>query len=335
MMTRRLIGYPIVFDVPYSPIPGFEEVIAPSVLERALRERENIELILNHDRKKQVACTDDGTLRLQVDAHGVRAEIDIPDSPAGRELLAALDGGTIRGGSFGWTPLRNRWHLDRRPVRASVVDAVVHELSIIISPKQPRYASTWATALGPKMHALYRRLDGQRARFAPPARAAEPPADLVLELRRQSFGMWTPLMRLFVDQMVPEWREVHEAARRHPTAKTIDVVYRRTLRSLQEVMRRRFPQLAAESKSVGAPPPMSRPRFQTPQGVTPMPEPEHEWERRPAPGSSIARPEDFATARRSFERYKREHEARQRARRRGGLTITEARQRMQKSIGSR
>ena len=62
---------------------------------------------------------------------------------------------------------------------------------------------------------------------------------------------------------------------------------------------------------------------------------EHEWERRPAPGSSIARPEDFATARRSFERHKREHDARQRGRRRGRLTIAEARQQMQKSMGSR
>ena len=62
---------------------------------------------------------------------------------------------------------------------------------------------------------------------------------------------------------------------------------------------------------------------------------EHEWERRPAPGSSIARSDNFAPARRSFERHKREHEARQRARRRGGLTLAEARQRMQKSMGSR
>jgi hypothetical protein len=53
-----------------------------------------------------------------------------------------------------------------------------------------------------------------------------------------------------------------------------------------------------------------------------------EWERRPAPGAS-ARAGDFAAARRSFERHKAEHEARQRGRpRRGGLTIREARKRM-------
>ena len=45
--------------------------------------------------------------------------------------------------------------------------------------------------------------------------------------------------------------------------------------------------------------------------VKPRPEMnEHECERRPAPGSSIARAEDFAVARRSFERAKAEHVAR-------------------------
>ena len=62
---------------------------------------------------------------------------------------------------------------------------------------------------------------------------------------------------------------------------------------------------------------------------------EHEVERRPAPGSAIARAEDFVVARRSFERHQREHEARQRVRRPGGLTIAEARRRMQKAMGGR
>lgn len=61
---------------------------------------------------------------------------------------------------------------------------------------------------------------------------------------------------------------------------------------------------------------------------------EPEVERRPAPGSSIARAEDFAVARRSFERAKAEHVARQHAQR-GGLTIAEARRRLHKAMGGR
>jgi len=60
---------------------------------------------------------------------------------------------------------------------------------------------------------------------------------------------------------------------------------------------------------------------------------EHEWERRPAPGSAPARTEDFAPALRSFERHKREHEARQR--RRGRLTLSEAQIRGRASMGLR
>jgi HK97 family phage prohead protease len=330
----RLLGYPIVFGAAYNPAPDVEEVIAPCVLERALREHENIKLLVNHDAKKQVASLDDGTLRLQVEPHGVRAEFDVPDSPAGRELKAALDAGAICGGSFGWTPLKNRWLLNRSPIRVEVRDAIVHEVSIILAPKRPRYRDTWAAALGPGLAARYRQLDLQRARFGPPSRAAEPAADLVLTLRRPSYGWFEPLMRLFVDQMAPEWKEVQAAARQHPHAKIIDVVYRRSLKSYQEVMRRRFPQPADELQSVGASPANSRPRSQAPQGVMPMPQPnEHEWERRPAPGSALARTEDFAPALRSLERHKREHEARQR--RRGRLTVSEAQIRGRASMGSR
>ena len=58
---------------------------------------------------------------------------------------------------------------------------------------------------------------------------------------------------------------------------------------------------------------------------------ESEWERRPSPSSGTARAEDFAVARKSFLKAKAEHEARQRTRtRRGGLTISEARKRMQR-----
>ena len=62
---------------------------------------------------------------------------------------------------------------------------------------------------------------------------------------------------------------------------------------------------------------------------------DHELERRPAPGSPIARAEDFAVARRAFERAKAEHVARQCARRPGGLTLAEARRRMHKAMGGR
>jgi HK97 family phage prohead protease len=190
-MTRRLIvGYPVVFHSPYSPTPGVEEVIAPSVLERALREHANVRCLLNHDTSEQVACLDDGTLRLTVDPLGVRAELDVDDStPARRELLAALDADKIAGGSFAWTMLRNRWHLDRSPVLVEVVDAIVHEVSIILAPKAPRYATTWAVESGPRMQARWRQLDQQRVRFGRPARPAERAADLTLTLPRPNFGV--------------------------------------------------------------------------------------------------------------------------------------------------
>jgi HK97 family phage prohead protease len=330
----RLSGYPIVFASPYSPARGVEEVVGRRVLEHSLREHANVKCLLNHDAAKQVASLDDGSLRLLVDSLGVRAEVDVDDSTAAtRELLAALDAGTIRGGSFGWTMLRNRWHLDRSPVRVEVTDALVHEVSVILAPHRPRYAGTWAGALGPGMAKLYHHLDQQRARCVSRLSAPEPAADLVLTLKPNSYGMWAPLMRLLEDQTAPEWKAVQEASRQHPSAKIIDVRYARTVKSCQEVVHRRSPQPAAAPKTVVAsrPAACSRPRSQTPEGTKPMSVEHDEWERRPAPGSAIARPEHFAAARRSFLKFKALHEARQR----GGLTIDAAREKSKKSMGAR
>lgn len=332
-MLGAVIGYPVLFGVPYSPAPGVEETISPRIMERSLGERANVKCLLNHDKAKPVACVDDGTLRLLVDSLGVRAEVDVgDDTPADRELLAALDAGTIRGGSFGWTMLRNRWHLDRSPVRSEVVDALVSEVSIILAPKSPRYRDTWAAALGPGMSKLYRRLDQQRARCGSRACAPEPAADLVLTLPRPSWGRWAPLMRLLQDHTATEWKAVQVAAGQHPNAKIIDVRYARTLASCRDVLRRRFPQPAADPKTATAPAPGSRPRSQTtPGGTKPMSVEHEEWERRPAPGSTTARASDFAAARRSFEKAKREHEGRQRRPR--GLTIAAAEAKMARSMG--
>jgi hypothetical protein len=55
------------------------------------------------------------------------------------------------------------------------------------------------------------------------------------------------------------------------------------------------------------------------------------WECRPAPGSTHARPEMFKVARESFEKFKREHEARRLRRRGRGMTVAQALAKMKQS----
>lgn len=344
-MTVKLIGYPVLFATPYSPAPGVEEVISPRVMERSLREHANIKCLLNHDAAKEVACLDDGTLRLQMGPDGVRIEIDVADDTAPRrDLLAALDAGTIRGGSFGWTMLRNRWHLGRTPVRVEVIEALVSETSIIIAPHTPRFAGTWVRALGPQMLALHRHLEWQRARCtaAPPQVVAELAPDLVLTLPRPSYGRWGPLIRMLEDQMAPEWRAVQAATLTHPHAKTIDVRYARSVKSAHDAMRRRFPETPADLKTKPSSrrkpdPSKSRAPLRTttlvapgrsPQGGVRMPSTtEHDdLERRPSPGFCGTRSGAYDAARRSLERFKAEHEARDRGPR--GLSVNAARLRL-------
>jgi HK97 family phage prohead protease len=145
---RRCVGFPIVFGVEHSVASGLVQTVAPTVLDRSFAAGVDIELRLNHDEKKVVARTGDDSLKLTVVVGGVMADAWLdPTTAAGAELSAALDAGTIAGGSYGWRPIWNRWTVSGDPVRCEVRAALVHEVSVVIKPHVPRFVGTWAGGL--------------------------------------------------------------------------------------------------------------------------------------------------------------------------------------------
>ena len=65
-----------------------------------------------------LARTKSGTLRLSEDSRGLAFDLDIPDTQAGRDILALAERGDIGGASFGFVATDEEWSGQRREVRA-------------------------------------------------------------------------------------------------------------------------------------------------------------------------------------------------------------------------
>lgn len=106
-------GYAAVFYDPNDPGTRYqiwhdlEERIMPGAFDRALRECDPLALF-NHDPSKILGRRSSETLRLSVDARGLRYDITPPDTATGREVIELLRRGDVRGSSFAFVPKTTR-----------------------------------------------------------------------------------------------------------------------------------------------------------------------------------------------------------------------------------
>lgn len=102
---RVLVGYGAVFyragdsGTEYELWPGYVERILPGAFDRALRE-DDVRGAFNHDPSLILGRTSAGTMRLSVDEIGLKYEIDLPDTTAGRDIEVSVERGDVTGSSF-------------------------------------------------------------------------------------------------------------------------------------------------------------------------------------------------------------------------------------------
>lgn len=110
-----IVGYASVFYRAGDPSTEFEmwpadkyggrvvERIMPTAFDRAVKE-DDVRGLFNHSSDIVLGRSGAGTLRLSVDATGLRYEIDPPDTAAARDLIQSLRRGDITGSSFAFLP---------------------------------------------------------------------------------------------------------------------------------------------------------------------------------------------------------------------------------------
>ncbi|MCD2183497.1 HK97 family phage prohead protease [Rhizobium sp. GN54] len=132
---RRIEGYAATFNSE-AWTGGFVETIAPGAFREALAG--DILALLDHDLSRVLGRTKSGTLRLTEDGRGLAFSLDLPDTSAGRDVLALAERGDLGGMSFGFTVPKGgeSWQGDRRTLRT----VALKEISVVSA--WPAYPDT-------------------------------------------------------------------------------------------------------------------------------------------------------------------------------------------------
>lgn len=133
---KRLEGYAALFGAEAQIGGGMVETIAPGAFTSTLATRPDILALVDHDASRVLARTRSGTLRLSEDPQGLAFDLDVPDTQAGRDVLALAARGDLGGMSFGFTATDEAIDGDRRELR--VVD--LYEISVVAA--FPAYEGT-------------------------------------------------------------------------------------------------------------------------------------------------------------------------------------------------
>ncbi len=116
------------------------ETISPGAFSASLRASGDILALVDHDPARVLARTRSGTLRLSEDANGLAFDLDLPDTQAGRDVLALAERGDLGGMSFGFTATDEDRDGDRRELRA----VELFEISVVAA--WPAYDGTIVNA---------------------------------------------------------------------------------------------------------------------------------------------------------------------------------------------
>ena len=100
-----LIGHAAVFNQ-RTNLGFFDEVIKPGAFRNTLKEGADVRALVDHDPSRIIGRSKDGgkngTLRLKEDRIGLRMEIDVADTQAGRDIMESVRRGDVDGMSFGF-----------------------------------------------------------------------------------------------------------------------------------------------------------------------------------------------------------------------------------------
>jgi len=93
-------GYASVFNEETEIGGMFREVIMPGAFERAIKEGDDVRLLVNHDPSLLLGRTKSGTLRLQEDKHGLWMEGDPPNTQLAHDTMELVKRGDLDSMSF-------------------------------------------------------------------------------------------------------------------------------------------------------------------------------------------------------------------------------------------
>jgi HK97 family phage prohead protease len=110
---------------------GFVERFAPGAFTESLKTAGSIKLLAHHDAKLPIAAVDGGTLELTETASGVYFRAVPADTSYARDVVAAIQHGTLRQMSFSFDTSDDAWTRDNGKVVRTVKKATMGEISVV------------------------------------------------------------------------------------------------------------------------------------------------------------------------------------------------------------
>lgn len=106
-----LVGYAAKFDK-RANLGWYQEEIAAGAFAESLKRGDDVRALWNHSTSAPLGRRSAGTLRVSEDTIGLRVEIDLPQTSAGRDVLESVTRGDVDGMSFGFRANRVEWQFD-------------------------------------------------------------------------------------------------------------------------------------------------------------------------------------------------------------------------------
>lgn len=104
-----LVGYASVFNKLSQNLGGFVERVDAGTFDKTLQDGGPVVARFNHDDNFLLGTTEAETLRLSVDGTGLRYEVELPDTTAGRDVAALAKRGDLSKSSFAFRTIRDEW----------------------------------------------------------------------------------------------------------------------------------------------------------------------------------------------------------------------------------
>jgi HK97 family phage prohead protease len=134
----KLQGYAALFNKPTEIMPGFFERIAPGAFARALKEKQDVRALVDHENSKVLGRTTAGTLDLSENRKGLKTLISPPDTQVGRDIVISVERGDVDQMSFAFRAVKETWedHKDGSSTR-TLEDVDLFDVSIVTFAAYP------------------------------------------------------------------------------------------------------------------------------------------------------------------------------------------------------
>ena len=117
----------------------FIETMKEGAFKKALSRNDNVRVLLNHDKKRDLGGTKDGNLELEEDNIGLRARAKIYD----KDVIDKARKGDLVGWSFGFTDRDvDKSYDEKGLLHRAVKDLDLEEVSILDRTRTPAYKGT-------------------------------------------------------------------------------------------------------------------------------------------------------------------------------------------------